>query len=141
MLWGLREELGVEMAGKLQRGGLWRRDGSVQRGTGVSPCAMGPVPLSQGPLKNQQYGAFLASCILQLFSLRPSLFIIYGKSQQSGGLPFHSINEIGMLGSKSHRWYGKNWLTVVSYSSYKTPLEKPCSTEPLVHMSASASSY
>ena len=93
MLWELREELGVEMAGKLQKGGLWRGEGSVQRGTGVSPCAMGPVPLSQGPLKNQQYGAFLASCILQLFSLRPSLFIIYGKSQQSGGLPFHSTND------------------------------------------------
>ena len=32
MLWGLREELGVEMAGKLQRGGLWRGDGSVLLG-------------------------------------------------------------------------------------------------------------
>ena len=73
----------------------------MQSGTGASPCAVGPISLSQGPLKNQQYGAFLASCILELFSLRPSLFIIYGKSQQSRGFPFHSTNETGVLGSKS----------------------------------------
>ena len=83
MPWVLREEWRggrVEMAEKLERGGLWKGDGSVLRSTGVSPCAMGPAPLSQGHLKNQQHGAFLASCILHLFPLQPYLLITYGKS-------------------------------------------------------------
>lgn len=44
---------GAEMAGKLERGGLWKGDGSVLRSTGVSPCATRPARLSQGHLKNQ----------------------------------------------------------------------------------------
>lgn len=45
--------VGAEMAGKLEKGGLWKGDRSVLRSTGVSPCATGPARLSQGHLKNQ----------------------------------------------------------------------------------------
>lgn len=39
MLWELREESGVEMAGKLERGGLWRGDGSM---SGALECLLVP---------------------------------------------------------------------------------------------------
>lgn len=48
---GLIGELGVHEAGKPEGGAIWRGDGSALRGPGVSPCTVGPVPLSPGPLE------------------------------------------------------------------------------------------
>lgn len=91
------------MAGELEGGGVWRGDGSVMRATGVPPCAVGPAPLSHGPLGNQQHGTFLASRILHLL-MTPSVLITSGESQQSRPFPFHSINGGGGYASpKPHR--------------------------------------